>query len=881
MTLGRKLKYLLPWHRRAVNREILEELDSLAALAAPGELSNLTLAAEDARAMWGWVWLERLWQDLRYGGRMLAKNPGFAAVAVVSLAIGVGANCAMFSYADGLLLRPLPVPRPNEVVTVSSTTSAGPSDTLTASYQDYVDVRDRSQSFDGLAAFTNVNAGFSSQPGALPHVRLGKLVTGNFLSVLKVKPELGRDFRNDEDQVPGRDAVVILSHDFWEQEFGSDPSVLGKRVRSSEIEFTIIGVAPARFTGVDSGLADHAAFYLPMMMAPRMGNDPDILNKRDLRTLTVKGRLQRSVAISQARAEVATIAAALEKQYPETNRNRSMTVLTEMEARIKQQGDTATGLFLLMTMAGAVLLVACANVAGLLASRAPARAREIAMRLAMGAGRTRLIRQLLTESLLLAAAGGLAGLGVGDIAITVFRQIRLPEDWPQPSPFALDERAMLFSMTLALLSVVLFGLMPALQTTRVDLNSAMKNVGGDTRRGRRHRLLHGLWGRNLLVPGQVAVSLVVFVIASDSYIQARRALARGPGFRTDHVLMMSFNPSLVHYKDAQTRQFYSQLLERVRSLSGVKSATLTSTIGQVAILPEGYQFPPGQSNATLSAIWTDESFFDTLAIPILRGRGFRATDSAGTPGVAVVTQKIAQEYWPGQDPIGKRFRLDSSNGPPIEVMGVAKPNNLFQFGTSPVDFVYFPYAQTVKQRGLTLLTQTAGDPTGLVGPLREVVRQLDSNQPIDNVGTLQAMYDAIVRYMQAISRTVGAMGVMGLLLALAGLYGLVAYAVSTRTHEIGVRMALGADRGSVLRMVLRHAFMLAVAGIVAGVVLGIGAGRLLDASSPGNSNSGGDDLSNSAYAVMVLVALALTMLAAYIPARRAARVDPNVALRCE
>ncbi|MGH9647921.1 MAG: ABC transporter permease, partial [Bryobacteraceae bacterium] len=526
-----------------------------------------------------------------------------------------------------------------------------PSDTLTASYQDYVDVRDRSQSFEGLAAFTNVTAGFSSRPGALPHMRLGKLVTGNFFRVLEVKPELGRDFRPDEDQVPGRDAVVILSHDFWEQEFGADPSVLGKPARLSGIEFTIIGVAPARFTGVDSGLANRAAFYMPMMMAPRIGNDPDVLNKRDLQTLTTKGRLKPGVAITQARAEVATIAAALEEQYPDTNRNRSMTVRTELEARIKQQGNIATALFLLMTMTGAVLLVACANVAGLLASRAPARTREIAMRLAMGAGRTRLVRQLLTESLLLAAAGGLAGLGIGDTAIMLFRRIQLPADWPQPSPFALDERAILFSMTVALLSVLLFGLIPALQTTRVDLNSAMKNVGGVALGGRRRSLLHGLWGRNLLVPGQVAVSLLVFAIASDLYVQTRHALIRGPGFRTDHVLVMSFNPSLVHYTDAQAQQFYRQLLERVRSVAGVKSATLISNTGTATVVPEGYQFPTGQNTATHSAMWIDDSFFDTLAIPILRGRGFRATDSVGTPGVAVVTQTIAQDYWPGQDPI--------------------------------------------------------------------------------------------------------------------------------------------------------------------------------------------------------------------------------------
>src|ERR1700733_2610953 len=412
------------WRRReeSLDREIQDYLDRQleenvargmqpdeARLAARRKLGPVVRVKEDTRAAWGWLWRERLWQDLRHSWRILTKNPGFTLVAVLSLGIGVGANCAMFSLADVLLLRPLPVPSPSGVVTVGSTNiqiSASQYDFLSASYPDYADVRDRSKSFAGLAAMDTYRVRFKATPNAVPSVKTGMLASGNLFGVMEVQPELGRGFRPDEDQVPGRDPVVVLSHTFWEQEFAADRGVLGRTVEMNGIRFTVIGVLPAGFTGLDQWVRPE--FYVPIMMWPRLeAGSENSFDRRDARTLAVKGRLKPGVSIVQAQAEITTIAAALEKQYPETNRNQKMVVRTELQARIKGVPQNIALVIMLMTLAAAVLLVACSNVAVLLTSRAPVRAREIALRLAIGAGRVRLIRQLITESLLLALAGGL------------------------------------------------------------------------------------------------------------------------------------------------------------------------------------------------------------------------------------------------------------------------------------------------------------------------------------------------------------------------------------------------------------------------------------------------------------------------------------------
>ncbi len=837
---------------------------------------------EDTRAVWGWIWFERLWQDLRHGVRMLRRTPGFTFVAVLSLAIGIGANSAMFSFADMLLFRPLPVPRPSEVVTVNWTSPTGHFGEFTfsaASYRDYADLRDRSRSFAGLSAFNNQNFGLATRADEVPQLRMGLLVTGNFFQVMGVSPELGRAFLPEEDRVPGRDAVLVLSHDFWQMQFAGDSSVLGRKLWLNGIPFTIIGVTPERFTGMDQ--FTRPSFYVPLMMWPRLTPAPQDrpLEARDQRSLSIKGRLQPGVSTTQAQAELVTIAKDLERAYPDTNRNQTVNVRTEIATRIQQDPPDAMLIAMLCTLAGAVLLVACANVAGLLLSRVGVRSREIALRLAIGASRGRLIRQLLTESLLIALAGGLAGLGVGYAGAQLLNRIQIPSDLPIIISFQIDRRALLFSLAVSFLSTILFGLMPALQTTRTDLVSALKTSGTNLAGHRR------LWGRNFLVVGQVAVSLVLLVVSTTLFRGFRSELLRGPGYRTNHLLMMSFDPSLVHYTDPQSLKFYRQLLDRARLLPGVKSATLANSIPMAAdggdtlsVIPEGFHLPKGQDSITVIDNSVGENFFETMDIPLLAGRAFLVTDTAAAPPVAVVNETFARHYWPNQSAVGKRFRINDASGPWLQIVGVAKTSKYFWISEPPVEFIYLPMDQRPHSH-MRLLVQSAGPPATLSAPLREVVHSLDANQPIYDVRTMEDFFEVrAVRTSAIIVETVGAMGVMGLLLSIVGLYGLVAYAAGRRTREIGIRMAIGAQRGAVLRMMMRQGLVLALIGTAIGFAAALAATRAMTSSFLFSFSASSGSLT---YLLVVPALLAVTLLAAYIPARRASRVDPTTALRYE
>jgi putative ABC transport system permease protein len=826
----------------------------------------------------GFLGLERVWQDVRYGGRVLAGSPGFATIAVLSLAIGIGANCAIFSFADALLLRPLPIARPGEVFTVGSTANleALGASSLVSSYRDYVDIRDRARSFVGLSAFRGVTVGFATDPRATPKLKLGMLVSGNLFSLMGVEPTIGRAFTLEEDQVPGRDAVVVLGRTMWEQEFASDPGVLGRRVRINGGEFTVIGVAPPEFTGLNQYV--RSDFFVPLMMSQRLANDPkhQVLEDRDARDLRLKGRLKPGVSQREAQAELTTIAADLERAYPETNKNRRLAIRTELQARIDQSPPDAMLIAMLSTLALAVLFVACANVAGLLTSRAPARAREMALRLAIGAGRGRLVRQLVTESLLIAVAGGMLGLGVGYAGMTLFRQIELPTDLPVALSFQMDRRALLFSLAVAAASAVIFGLVPALQATRTDLTAVMK-ASDSVAPGRRRR-----WGRAVLVGGQVAVSVVLLVVALFMYRGFRQQLANGPGYRTDHLLMMSFDTSLLHYTDAQSRQFFDQVAERARAVPGVQRVTMATSvpmsndsIGFETVVPEGFQFPPGKDNATVVSSRIDEHYFDTMGLTILQGRNFTVDDAAGKPPVAIVNQQFAQHYWPGQDPIGKRLQTVGDDKAWFQVVGLAKTSKYIFIAEAPTEFVYLPHRQK-KQQEMILLAQSAGDPATLAAPLRDVVRGLDANMPIYNVRTMEQFYRMrAVSIFNVLVGTVAAMGLMGLGLSIVGLYGLVSYAAARRTREIGIRMAIGADRGAVSLMVLRQGIVLAVVGLVLGLVASVGAGELLRAAFP----TGDNQRDTGALLIVVPIVLTVTFLAAYVPARRASRLNPVQALR--
>ncbi len=824
-----------------------------------------------------------MWQDLRHGARMLAKNPGFTLVVIASIAIGVGANAAMFSVADGLVLRPLPVSRPSEVVTVSDVTPGTGFRGRTLSYPDYADLRDQARSFDGLVAYQLVATSFVNRPDEPVQRKFGMAVSGNLFDVMDVRPVLGRSFRSDEDEVPGRDAVVILDHDEWAQRFGADPAIVNRRIRIGGVEFTVIGVTPDGFTGIDHDL--QPAFYVPLSMftAVQNGAPADVLTRRDLRGLTVKGRLRSDVALAQARQEVQQIAANLERSYPDTNRNHDLTVRTQLEAYYAGApggGDTSL-VAMLVTLALAVLVVACANVAGLLVSRAPVRAREIALRLAIGAGRVRIVRQLVTESLLMAVGGGVLGLIAGSGVIAMFRQIEFPTDIPLKLTFELDGRVLLVGLVVASASAILSSLVPAWQATRVDLVSSIKDSRADASQRSR------MWGRSALVCGQVALSLVLLTVSVFLYRTFQQEFGRGPGFRTDRLLMMTFDPGLARYNEQQTREFYRLLDERARAMPGVTSVTLTSVVPMrtagiqfTSVAPEGFQFPSGTTSVNILSALIDNGYFDTFEIPIVQGRGFRSTDTSDAPPVVVVDRTFAAHYWPGQNAIGKRIRLEADGGTLAEIVGIASDAKHFFIVEPPVEFLYFPRVQRPLTQ-TTLVVATAGPAASMAGPLRQLVGSIDPNMPVFGVRTMEDYFASrVVTTTRLLVGSVSGMGSMGLALAMVGLYALAVYAVSRRTREIGIRMAIGAPPSAVLRMVLRQGVLLAMGGIALGLAACAGVSVLLRANFRATLlETQGIDLST--YVLVVPALIVVVMLAAYIPARRAARIDPLVALRQE
>jgi predicted permease len=824
---------------------------------------------------WSVPWIESLWRDVRHACRMFAKNPGFTAIAVISIAFGAGANVAMFSVADALLLRPLPVLRPSEIVTVGSRVTRGISTVTVASYPDYLDIRDRARSFAGLVALAAANVGFTPHTGGHPQVKLVSMVSSNFFHVLGVDPEIGRGFLPHEDRVSGSGAVAVLSYGTWQQEFAGNRSVLGQKVQIGGVEFTVVGIAPERFTGLHPYIKEVA--FVPITMWSRVVSLPHVnpFDQRDFRSVNVKGRLNRGVSLPEARAELATIGNDLERAYPATNARQGLTAETELEERFERRPLDSALIVMMTTLSIAVLCVACANVAGLLASRAPVRAREMALRLAVGAGRARLIRQLITESLGIALAGGMCGLGVGYVGIALLRQIDLPTEVVSLPMLQLDERALLFSLSLAMASAFLFGLGPAIQTTRVNLVNALKATDADATK--RHRLTL----RGLLVGVQVALSLVLLTMSVYAVQVFRRSFGEGPGFRTSQIAKVTIDPSQARYGETQATQFFERALDNAHRLPGARSVAVTSAMPlfsfeATVIAPEGYQLPEGQSGVSTYSNSVDEGYFDTMEIPILRGRQFRSTDDAATHPVAIVNDTLARHYWPGRDALGKRFKIATDPSDWVEIIGIATTTMYGYFAEAPQDMVYFPFRQ--RPRGnMVLLAQTSGDSSTLLTPLREMLQTLDADVPAYDFQTMERFYAARVTTIgHVVTRLIGGMGFMGMTLTTVGLYGLVSYTVSRRTREIGIRLAIGASYNRVLRMILLQGMMPAVIGVACGLVLSSATTRLLPALVPV-----GQRYDLRMFLVVVPALLAVTLVAAFVPARRAARVDPTTALRCE
>jgi macrolide transport system ATP-binding/permease protein len=817
-------------------------------------------------------------QDLRYALRMLGRNPGFALVAIISLALGIGANTAIFSLADFILIPRLSVPNPSGIMVVMSQFRG---ESLGSIFQysgvsnpDYEDLQKKSNSFAGLTATQYFQFGFAPDKTAQPQMKFGALVSGSFFDVLGVRPDLGRSFRPDEDKVPGRDAVVVLGHYLWENEFASNPEIVGGSIYLNGLPFTVVGVAPESFTGPNAWV--RADLYVPLAMQPALagGSEQSELERRGLRVLTVMGRLKPGIRSRQAATETRVIGQQLAQAYPKTNRTCSLEVLTYRQST-RISTITTLGLFM-MGLAGVVLLIACANVMNLMLSRASARAREIAVRLAMGAGRARLIRQLLTESLVIAILGGALGLLLAQAGADWFSQIRVPVDVPIMVDVKLDTDVLLFALLVSVASAILFGLAPALQSTQADLVPALKSGGGAAPAKRRRFL-----GRNALVMVQVSASLLLLVIATQAYRGARIMLSSPAGFRTDHLLTASFNPTLARDSTEQTKEFYRRLQEQARTLPGVKSAALTQAMPMVPaspairVIPEGVQLPAGTEAVSVMSDTVSDGYFHTLGVPLVEGREFAMTDRADTERVVIVNELFARKYYPNQEAIGKRLRLNSADGPFAEIVGVAKQSKYVFTVEPPLDYLYLPLTQNPTP-GMTLLLETEGPSAGLAGPLRDLVRSLDSRQPIYGVRTMEEFFD--VRAHKTLGLLVEAMaglGVLGLVLALVGLYGLMTYSVSLRQREIGIRMAVGADPPTVVRMVLRQGMVLAGSGVVVGLALSLAAAKPIAALAEGRG------FNLPLVALVTLALLAMAALGAYIPARRASRVDPNTVLRQE
>ena len=822
--------------------------------------------------------LSGFFQDIRTGARLLARSPGFTLIAVLSLGIGIGANTATFSFADGLLLRPLPVPNESEVVSVGSLNVAtGGTNALRASYPDYADLRDATASFaGGLVAFGAILSQVAASPGASPEIRTATLVSGNFFAAMGVQPVLGRAFAPAEDAVPGRDAVTVVSYRFWQRALGADPAVVGRRLLVNGTELTVVGVAPESFTGLDLFLRPD--FYVPLMMWPALvgGDQPSPLEQRDRRVLELRGRLAAGVTLEQAAADVERIGAALADEFQATNRGFQMRVRTERENRLSETGWLVPGIGMLVVLSAVILIVACVNVAGLLTSRVPLRTGEIALRLSIGARRGRIVRQLLTESALLAAGGALAGVFVGYLGMLLWKQIPIAGDFAVELVFDMNRRVLLLNLLVAATSVFVFGLTPALRASRANLTDALRATGsGSVRRG---------WGRGALVAVQVALSVVAISITAFIYTSFLDLVAGGPGIRTEGVLTMSFNTEVARYGPQQAQRFYERLADRARSVAGVEAVSLASFIplsglptGRTAFAPEGHQFPVGIESESIATSYVGAGFFGLVDIPLVQGRLFAATDTADAPHVAVVNQALANLYWPGDSAVGRRFR--GADGAWVEIVGVVQTGPYLTIMEAPRSFMYLPYAQA-PQNQMTLLTRSSADPLTLVDPLRDVVRELDPELAVASVRTMQSLYDdSAVRGVMVFIFAIAAMGVMGMTLAFGGIYGLVASNVSQRTREIGLRIAVGADRRRVLRMVLGQAFRVTLIGLALGLLLTVGAQHAMQAAFPGGDSSAGPGLIE--YGRVLAVMLLVTGLAAYLPARRAVRIEPTQALRYE
>jgi putative ABC transport system permease protein len=828
--------------------------------AARIELGGIEQVKEQVREARAGAWLDSLFQDLRYGARMLRKNPGFTAIAVLTLALGIGANTAIFSVVNAVLLRPLPYANPQELIVLRETTqSVGPH---SPSYPDFLDWQKQTTTFRQMAAINNRE--FNLSGVTQPENINGYAVSPNCLSMLGVRPFLGRDFLSSEG-TPGTAPVVVLSYALWQSHLGADPNAVGRSLTLDGRSFAIVGILPPNFRLLDK----------TDILAPIGVWAGDMTERGERGDMDVLGRLAPGATLTQARAEMDTIAANLRKEYPAPNSGVGISMATLRDELV---GDSRPAILVLFGAVVFVLLIACVNVANLFLVRGAARAREIAVRQACGATRERLVRQMLTESFLLASLGGGLGILVGWLGIEGLRHM-ISMDMLQGAVIGIDRNVLLFSGAMVVLVSIAFGLVPAWQASQPRVQETLKDGGrSSTPSAAQHRL------RAVLVMAETALALVLLVGAGLMMKSMYRLLQVDPGFRPERVLTMEINLRTAQYsKPEASLNFWRQALDKVRALPGIDTAALGTVLplsgnhnrGDITVegmpTPELGKFPHPDYH-TISS-----SYIDALGIPLLRGRNFTDADTDTAPRVALINATMARRFWPNEDATGKRFHWGhpGSKEPWIEIIGVVGDTKLYGLANPSRLELYMPFQQS-RANDMFLVLRSTIDPASLTPAIREAVASIDKDQPVFNVNTMTQLVNDSVATRHITLVLLGLFSALALVLAAIGIYGVIAYSVQQRTHEIGIRMALGAQRSDVLRLVVGHGVKLAALGIAIGVAAAFGLTRLMSSLLFGTGST--DPITfASAAAILLLVAVA----ACYIPARRAIAVDPMVALRYE
>jgi len=838
-----------------------------AALRAMDGLEQKKEECRDTRQV---NWVYDFVQDVRFGLRMLRKNLSFTSVAVITLALGIGVNAAIFGVVDSFLLRPLPVVDPLQITILDRPQKQGFALPL-FSIPDYRDLRDQSTSaFSGMFSYLSKFDGLSVR-GKAERIRTS-YVSGNFFSTLGIKPALGRFILPSEGNASGADPVMVLSYKYWREHFAADPEIVGTRVSVDGHSVTIVGVAPNEFYGVNILVAPQA--YLPLGMADHA---PDFMTDRASRVVYVGARLRPGKSLEQAQASLDVIAQRLSQQYSDTDKDLAIRVFPELRARpIPQAGSLVvviSGLFLGLT--AIVLLLACVNVANILLVRSTAREREMATRAALGAPRSRLVRQLLTESVLLALAGGVAGILFGNWGIRALGSINLRANLALQ--VGLDWRVLAYSLGIAILTGLIVGVVPALRVARRDLSAILRG-GGRGLVGSQQRL------RTTLVVAQVAGSLMLLIIAGLFMRSLGAAQQTSLGFNPSNVINLSMDPKEMGYTAAQSREFYKTLIDHVRGLPGVLSVSTTAAVpmGYVfkndTLAIDGYQSPSGQPAPNLLYNVISPDYFETMRIPMARGRIFTDADDEKAQYVAIVNETMAKRFWPDQDPLGRRFTMGREPKHTVQVVGIAKDSR-FLGVTYPIDaHFYVPYLQHYEANPLETVQVRTTEASELIIPeVERVIARLEPDLPVFDA---QTMTEALNTLAGLLIFKIGAVlaaafGILGLVLAVVGIYGVISYATSQRINEIGIRMALGADSQDVLRMILGEGIIIVGAGLTIGLVGALSAARVVRNFV---AVSATDPLT---YLIVSATLTLVSLLACYSPARRATKVDPMTALRYE